>query len=196
MQADREFLDLKTRKERESVIPILKESFTGVYRWHAKRTLLTIPRVRAVRVGDDLAGAALLERLVPEAGYVYYIFVGARYRRAGIGGRLLDDALGYFRRSGSRVVYAAVEEDNAASLALFRSREFRTVDRSEPSYREGGLGAQGIRSRMWVVYGELLLGVRLRSERDEPSSNQTGSKIQAHGPSRDTTRTPNGSAGD
>ena len=167
-------VDLATPEERERAIPALKESFTGIYRWHAKRTLRTVPSVRALLQGAEVAGAALLDRLAPEVGYVYYIFVRAAYRGHGIGGRLLDDALGRFRTDGAEVVYAAVEEDNAASLALFASRGFRLVARDEPNYREGGLGAQGLRSRMVIVYGEVLLGMRLPPPGGDRNSRPLG----------------------
>jgi ribosomal protein S18 acetylase RimI-like enzyme len=146
---------------RERAIPTLKEGFVGIYRWHAKRTLRTVSRVRAALRGEEVVGVAMLERLEPEVGYVYYLSVGVAHRKHGVGGQLLDDALAYFRAVGAEVVYGAVEEDNLASLALFRSRGFRTVERKELSYREGGLGAWGLRSRMWIVSGEVLLGLRL-----------------------------------
>lgn len=62
------------------------------------------------------------------------------------------------------MVYAAAEEENAASIALFLSRGFRSVERRERGYLEGGLGAWGLRSRMWIVSGEVLLGRRLAPE--------------------------------
>lgn len=83
------------------------------------------------------------------------------HRREGLGALLLDDALALFRREHALVAYGAAEEDNVASIALFRSRGFRTVERKELGFREGGLGAWGLRSRMTLVGGEVLLGLRL-----------------------------------
>ena len=145
---------------RERAIPILLESFEGIYRWHAKRTLWRIPEVRGADDRGTLAGLAMLERLAPEVGYVYYLAVGRAYRAHGLGGILLDDAIGRFRSRGAEVIYGAVEEDNTPSLRLFRSRGFREVERKELGYREGGLGAWGLRSRMMLVSGEVLYGRR------------------------------------
>jgi ribosomal protein S18 acetylase RimI-like enzyme len=156
--------------DRDHAIPTLKEGFVGIYRWHAKRTLRTVSRVRAAVVAGEIVGVSLLERLVPEVGYVYYVSVKSAYRSHGIGGRLLDDALAHFRAQGAEVVYGAVEEDNGASLALFRSRGFREVERKESGYREGGLGAWGLRSRMWIVSGEVLLGLRIAPHAAPPAS--------------------------
>ncbi len=156
--------------EREAAVPVLKDGFVGIYRWHAKRTLHTVSLVRAAWLGPDLVGVALLERLVPEVGYVYYLSVGAGHRQHGVGHALLDDALEHFRSVGAEVVYAAVEEENEPSLGLFRSRGFRTTERKETSYRDGGLGAWGLRSRMWVVPGEVLLGLRIAPHVPPPPS--------------------------
>lgn len=147
--------------ERERAVPVLKDGFVGIYRWHAKRTLRTATWVRAVSFRDQVVAVSVLERLDPEVGYVYYLSTAQTHRREGLGGLLLDDALTLFRREGARVAYAAAEADNVPSIALFRSRGFREVERKELSFREGGLGAWGLRSRMTLVGGELLLGLRL-----------------------------------
>jgi ribosomal protein S18 acetylase RimI-like enzyme len=150
--------------DRQRAVPVVIDSFVGIYRWHAKRTLREVSNVRAAIVGGEVAGIAMLERLTPSVGYVYYLAVRRSDRRRGIGARLLDDALAGFGVDGIRVVYAAAEEDNTESIALFLSRRFRTVERRELGYREGGLGAWGLRSRMWIVSGEVLLGLRLAPE--------------------------------
>ncbi|MGI0129266.1 MAG: GNAT family N-acetyltransferase [Thermoplasmata archaeon] len=150
--------------DRERAVPVVIDSFVGIYRWHARRTLREVARVRAVEVGGEVAGISMIQPLVPGVGYVYYLAVRRAFRRRGIGGALLDDALRAFQGDGTRVVYGAAEEENAGSIALFLSRGFRVVERRELGYREGGLGAWGLRSRMWIVSGEVLLGRRLAPE--------------------------------
>lgn len=150
-----------TGEDRERAIPILIDSFVGIYRWHAKRTLRRIELVRGALDGDQLVGVAMLENLAPGIGYVYYIAVSQRARRHKVGGFLLDDALERFRAQKCEIVYAAAEEDNEPSKALFRSRGFRGVEKHEMGYQEGGLGAWGLRSKMMVVSGEVLMGLRL-----------------------------------
>jgi ribosomal protein S18 acetylase RimI-like enzyme len=154
--------------ERDRAVPVIVDSFVGIYRWHAKRTLRSVQTVRAATADGEVVGVSLLERLTPAVGYVYYLAVRRAFRRRGIAARLLDDALAGFSRERIRVVYAAAEEDNVGSIALFRSRRFRTVERKELGYAEGGLGAWGLRSRMWIVSGEILLGLRLAPEPDPP----------------------------
>ncbi len=149
--------------DRERAVPVLKAGFVGIYRWHAKRTLRAVARVRAIEQDRRVVAVALLERLVPEAGYVYYLAVDPDHRRRGLGGRLLDDALERFREEGAAIVYGAVEVDNRPSRGLFTSRGFREVRDDEPNYRNGGLGAWGLRRRMWIVPGEVLYGRFLSS---------------------------------
>ncbi len=157
------------REQRERAVPVVRASFEGIYRWHATRTLKEIPRVRAVEAAGDLWGISMLERLVPEVGYVYYVAVAPDRRGTGVGGLLLDDALRLFREARLEVAYAAVEEDNAPSIRLFTSRGFQSVGRKEAGWREGGLGAWGLRSRMRLVWGEELLGVRLAPAGSRPA---------------------------
>jgi L-amino acid N-acyltransferase YncA len=157
-----ELVDL-TGTSRERAVPVILDSFVGLYRWHAKRTLREVPIVRAAEEDGEVIGITLLDRLVPEVGYVYYVAVRAAHRGQGIGGHLLDDALRRFRELPVEVVYGAVGKENQPSRALFEHRGFRPVERKETLWSEGGLGAWGLRSRMRLVPGEILLGLRLRS---------------------------------
>jgi ribosomal protein S18 acetylase RimI-like enzyme len=154
--------------EREAAVPVLIDSFTGIYRWHAKRTLRSVSRVRSAWAGSELVGIAMLEMLEPEVGYVYYLAVRASHRRRGVARLLLRDALARFEESGARVVFAAAEEDNTASIHLFTEQGFRPTEPKEKGWREGGLGAWGLRSRMMVVSGERLFGLRLHPEPGMP----------------------------
>ncbi len=146
---------------REEAVPVLIDSFVGIYRWHAKRTLRRVSHVRGGYENGELVGVSLLEDLAPGVGYVYYVAVLRAHRRRGVAGTLLDDALARFRARRTEIVYAAAEEDNLPSVRLFESRGFREIVRDEPSWKEGGLGAWGLRSKMMVVSGEILLGLRL-----------------------------------
>jgi ribosomal protein S18 acetylase RimI-like enzyme len=144
--------------ERARLLPILEESFEGLYLWHARRTLQRIETVRAARTpeGED-AGLLMMKMLGDGAGYVYYVAVARRWRRGGIGGRLLDDAVSFLSDNGARDIFASVEEENEESKALFGSRGFEGVDASEMSGRYGRLRALLMYREMMVVPGEVLL---------------------------------------
>jgi len=154
--------------QREQAVPVIKDGFVGIYRWHAKKTLRAAKWVRAISLRNEVMAVSVLENLAPGVGYVYYLSTSLIHRREGLGRRLLDDALALFRRERLEVVYAAAEEDNLPSLSLFQSRGFRPVERKELSYREGGLGAWGLRSRMTLVGGEVLLGLRISAPAVRP----------------------------
>ena len=150
--------------ERDKLLPILEESFEGMYLWHARRTLQSIDVVRVARnaEGED-AGLLMLKMVAEGAGYVYYVAVPPRFRKRGIGGRLLDDAVSYFEQRGVPHVYASVEEDNIESKTLFSSRGFERVQSSEMAHRYGRIRSIIMYREMMVVRGELLLGKRLDS---------------------------------
>jgi ribosomal protein S18 acetylase RimI-like enzyme len=148
--------------ERERLLPILEESFEGLYLWHARRTLHGIGVVRVARTPDgEDAGLIMLKELGDGAGYVYYVAVPPRFRMRGIGGRLLDDALSLFAEKGVGDVYASVEEDNAGSKRLFASRGFERVQGSKMAAKYGRIRSLLMYREMTVVPGEVLLGKRL-----------------------------------
>ena len=94
-------------------------------------------------------------------GGANYVAVPPRFRRQGIGGRLLDDAVSHLGRQGARHVYASVEQDNLESRLLFESRGFQKVQRSEMTERYGRMRALLMYREMMVVPGELLMGKSL-----------------------------------
>jgi len=148
--------------ERGRLLPILEESFEGLYLWHARRTLHGIGVVRAARTtGGEYAGLIMIKELGEGAGYVYYVAVPPRFRRQGVGGRLLDDALSLFAAKGIRDVYASVEEDNVESKNLFGSRGFEGVEGSKMAAKYGRIRSLLMYREMTVVPGELLLGKSL-----------------------------------
>ena len=152
------------KRERERLLPILEESFEGLYLWHARRTLHSIEVVRAARTAEEEdAGLVMLKTIAEGAGYVYYVAVPPSFRRRGIGGMLLDDAVSYFERQGARDVYASVPEDNVESKTLFGSRGFERITGSDMAERYGRVRALLMYREMMVVRGELLLGKRLEA---------------------------------
>jgi ribosomal protein S18 acetylase RimI-like enzyme len=145
-------------EERDRLLPILQESFEGLYLWHSKRTLQTIEVVRAARTADGKdAGLVMLKTLGEGAGYIYYVAVSRKFRRQGIGGRLVDDGVSYLAAEGAREAFASVSEDNAESNALFLSRGFEKVDGSEMAERYGRVRSFLMYREMMVVRGEVLL---------------------------------------
>jgi ribosomal protein S18 acetylase RimI-like enzyme len=109
---------------RESLLLILDQSFTGLYRWHAKRTLRSVRWLRVASKDSRPAGLAMLKMLTGRTGYAYYIAVSPSLRSAGIGGLLLDDSLATLRAAGAVQALACARADNAPSIRLLESRHF------------------------------------------------------------------------
>jgi len=142
------------REARPRLAPIIEGSFHGIYRWHALRTLRSVQRVRAIsREGADV-GLTMFEMLGPGLGYVYYVAVLPGSRRAGMGGTLLDDALGQLGASGAREVLACIRPENTPSIHLFSSRGFAATSFRETARLRGLGGALGLWRRMVVAPGE------------------------------------------
>lgn len=120
----------------------------------------------------------MFERLRPEVGYINYAAVARASRHAGVGSRLLEDALRQLRRDGVEVVFAAAERTNRASIALLTSHGFRRTRRKETPWREGGLGAWGLRSQMHIVAGEVVLALRVRKARGPTRGEAVASRAQ------------------
>ncbi len=150
--------------DRAGLLPILSESFQGMYLWHARHTLKSVEVVLAARTAQgELAGLIMLKMLAEGPGYVYYVAVPPRFRRQGIGGILLDEAISRFSRAGLREVYAGVEEDNVESRALFGSRGFERLQTSEMAGRYGRVRSLLMYREMMLVPGEQLLCKRLEA---------------------------------
>ncbi len=159
--------------ERESLIPLLEDSFEGIYLRHSKRTLRESEIVKVARVSGERAGLVMLKDLGKKIGYVYYIAVGRKFRGRGFAGRLLDDALEHFFKSGMEEVYASVEEDNEESMRLFVSRGFKETGYRELSKKRGKVSAVLLYTKMWVVPGEILLCKELSQKISDTPETQT-----------------------
>jgi ribosomal protein S18 acetylase RimI-like enzyme len=143
--------------ERDSLLPILEESFEGWYLWHSRRTLRNVDLVRSATLGGATAGLIMLKELGEGVGYVYYVAVLPEFRRKHVGARLLDDALAYFTSRKLGTVYATVEEDNEPSLSLFHSRGFMETGYGEMSKLYGRLRSAYMMLEMQVIAGEVVL---------------------------------------
>lgn len=139
---------------RAGLRPIIEQSFRGIYRWHALRTLADVHRVRASSEGNLVMGLAMFTMLQPGMGYLYYVAVIPSRRGTGLGGVLLDNALSELRAEGAGEVLACIRRDNAASIRLFASRGFARERFREVVRSRGLAGAAKLWRRMVVAPGE------------------------------------------
>jgi ribosomal protein S18 acetylase RimI-like enzyme len=74
------------------------------------------------------------------AGTIYSVCVDARYRRQGIGRRLIELSLRAIRMTvGDGEVFLYVREDNAGAIRLYESLGFEIVERGISYYEHGAL---------------------------------------------------------
>ncbi len=65
----------------------------------------------------------------PTIGYVYFVAVDPDHRRRHLGQILVEESLKRLRERGATRVFAAVPEDNEASMHLFKNLGFEEVPR-------------------------------------------------------------------
>lgn len=104
----------------------------------AEAAILPASRFRQPR----LAGF-VLSRIVLDEAEILTIAVAAKFRRQGIGGRLLAAHLASLARRGAKTLFLEVETGNFAALALYAGFGFTQVGERKAYYRkaEGGAAA-------------------------------------------------------
>lgn len=88
------------------------------------------------RDGAATVGFALC-RVAADECEVLTLVVASRFRRHGIGRRLLDGVLERAGAHGARSVFLEVADDNVAARALYAEAGFRRVGVREGYYRRG-----------------------------------------------------------
>jgi ribosomal protein S18 acetylase RimI-like enzyme len=139
---------------RGRLVSIIDQSFTGIYRWHARRTLRSVRWVRQAIQDGAPAGLVMLTMLGQRTGYLYYLAVTPSRRGGGVGGTLLDDALQVLHAAGASEGYACAREDNTPSIKLLQSRDFVKMSFRELARLRGPMAAAALWVRMVVAPGE------------------------------------------
>lgn len=139
---------------RATLLPLIEECFSGLYRLHAGRTLGSVPWVLAAFQGDEPGGLVMLSQLGAHLGYIYYVAVAAAGRNAGLGGLLLDSGLRRLRAEGAQEAFACVREHNAPMVRLLETRGFRKTGFRALARQKGLCGAMRLMARMVAAPGE------------------------------------------
>ena len=75
------------------------------------------------------------------AGRVYTLDVAVKYRRKGVGLRLLDEIERIFVKRGARICYLEARKDNMAALELYRNNCYVEIEELKHYYN----GVHGVR---------------------------------------------------
>ncbi len=149
----------ETRPEdRPAIERISRASFNRVYAFFS---------IRGSREGwpqlvaeDDGAVVAFLEgrfyKGQPPIGYVYFVAVDPDHRRRHVGRVLVEESLKRFRERAATRVFAAVPEDNEASMNLFTKLGFEEVPRGA-MWRWYRLRSITLQMNMMIAPHEILL---------------------------------------
>ncbi len=156
------------REDRAAIERISRASFDRVYAFFAIRGSRSgWPRL----VAEDEGGVVgfLEGRLFdgrPPIGYVYFVAVDPDHRRHHAGRLLVEESLKRFRDRGATRVFAAVPEDNEASMALFKNLGFEEVPRGA-MWRWYRLRSIALQMNMMIAPHEILLGQPIDASRRE-----------------------------
>jgi len=104
-------------------------SASGVFVLAARRRPMFGPR--------HLVGFVLV-RVAADEAEILTLAVDPRYRRRGIGRRLMETALRRLYGEHVRAAFLEVEEDNVPALRLYHRLRFRTVATRQGYYTSGG----------------------------------------------------------
>ncbi len=145
-------------EDRPAIERISRVSFDPVYAFFAIRgSRRGWPQLIAE---EDGAVVGFLEGHLfdgpPSAGYVYFVAVDPDHRRHHAGRILVEESLRRFRERGATRVFAAVPEDNEASMGLFRALGFEDVPPGAMR-RWYGMRSIGVLMRMMIAPHENLL---------------------------------------
>ncbi|MGI0149873.1 MAG: GNAT family N-acetyltransferase, partial [Thermoplasmata archaeon] len=142
----------------DAVRRIARESFDRLYAYFATRGVRGAwPFLLAEQEGRP--AGYLVGRWFdgsPSIGYVYFVAVDSESRRHGVGHALVAESLRRFAVRGATRVFAAVPDDNEASLGLFRSLGFEQAPR-RALWRWYGWRGLSVEMRMLLAPHETLL---------------------------------------
>jgi ribosomal-protein-alanine N-acetyltransferase len=120
-----------------SIVRIERESFSDPWSEQAFLGLIESPlALLAVAVGSDdqVVGYAAAAGIGGD-GEILNVAVDASARRKGIGGDLLDWAIGELRGQLVAKIFLEVRASNAAAIALYGSRGFAQISERKNYYR-------------------------------------------------------------
>ena len=106
-----------------------------------------------------VVGAVVLKRFaLPDKrrrGAIFWLMTNPRARGTGVGGRLVDAALGYLEERSCREVLACVEGYNTSSSNLFATRGFAILSLGEQLRRYGLLGTFALWIKMFRLGADI-----------------------------------------
>ncbi|HVF40638.1 MAG TPA: ribosomal protein S18-alanine N-acetyltransferase [Gemmatimonadaceae bacterium] len=112
-------------------------SFSDPWSEHELSAILSLPHTIFLVSADhegSVSGYAVV-RSVSDEAEILNLAVSQSWRRAGLGGMLLDAAIGQAQSRGARAFFLEVRKSNTAARSLYESRGFRQLSIRKRYYR-------------------------------------------------------------
>jgi len=77
-----------------------------------------------------------------KSGHIYTMDVAIKYRRKGVGAKLLKEIEHIFAQKGVKVCYLEARQNNIAALELYKKQGYAEMERLDNYYFEGGHGVR------------------------------------------------------
>lgn len=135
----------------DELLRIERECFTGeAYTREQTLSLLKSPNAVGLlaKVNDEVAGFTIgvVEKSgAIKAGHIYTVDVAIKYRRKGIGLRLLKEMENTFLKRCVATSYLEVRVDNQAARRLYRKQGYKEIESLDDYYSSGVHGLRLIK---------------------------------------------------
>ncbi|MBV9455400.1 MAG: GNAT family N-acetyltransferase [Rubrobacter sp.] len=150
MEPDRHSMDKEATNPTEIPVRWMREDEKGVVRALADRAFplgnffSPPPHTLVAERSGRLVGAVVPELFVlpdkQRGGVIVWLMTAPEVRGCGVGGRLVETALGFFKEHGCREVFACVEGFNTSSGRIFAACGFTILSPGEQFRRYGLTG--------------------------------------------------------
>jgi len=77
-----------------------------------------------------------------KTGHIYTIDVATKYRRKGVGAKLLKEIERIFAQKGVKVCYLEARQNNVAALKLYKKQSYAEMERLDNYYFKGAHGVR------------------------------------------------------
>ncbi len=127
------------RDDVDDIVAIERRAFNDPWSAGSFRALVGNPLVHFLVAEDPITGQIfgyVVAWVVVDEAEIANLAVSDDARRAGIGARLLDQAIDAAKQRNCRVVFLEVRESNTAAKALYASRGFEVAGRRMKYYRK------------------------------------------------------------
>lgn len=124
-----ENLDVKIRNKMVfDLIPALRLMYNSFSDWYKKVILILLYSYFVAEVNGKFTGFVIPRKIDNNVGEIYLIAVNKEYRRMGIGYKLLEKALNYFKGKNMSKCISWVRLSNDAAKRMYLKAGFRSED--------------------------------------------------------------------